>query len=78
MTRCGSWRTVTRASGIDLKKNDGIRRTYARRLDRVGNPTLVRCSFGRSDQQPTPIPDGIPVDSSSQSALTNGVNTYGN
>lgn len=39
MTRCGSWCTVTRASGIDLKKNDGIRRTYARRLDRVGNPT---------------------------------------
>jgi hypothetical protein len=49
MTRCGSWCTVTRASGIDLKKNDGIRRTYARRLDRVETrrrrSVLVR-SFG--------------------------------
>lgn len=57
MTRCGSWCTVTRASGIDLKKNDGIRRTYARRLDRVGNPTFGACSVVRTSNC-VPIPEG--------------------
>jgi hypothetical protein len=72
MTRCGSWCTVTRASGIDLKKNDGIRRTYARRLDRVETrrrrSVLVR-SFGPATAYQL---------AQYRRAVTNEVNTYGN